>query len=119
MLIRVRNLIEERVKQETAKIRLIIENETNKLVHELRWEIKKDHPPSLLKSKLKYPFKPIKLSYSEFVEATLVSSAKGRLSTRESSESPRSGRYIFSEEKTYFIDKDGYLLDEDSYYLVD
>lgn len=72
-----------------------------------------------MKSKLKYPFKAIKLTYNEFMDVALVNNTKGRMSTRESSESPRSGRYIFSEEKTYFIDKDGYLLDEDSYYLLD
>lgn len=36
-IIKVRNLIEDRVKQETAKVRLIIENQTSKLAHELRW----------------------------------------------------------------------------------
>lgn len=115
LLIKVRNLMEERVKQETAKVRLIIENETNKLVHELRWELKRESSP--LKSALKYPFAPLKLTCSEFIEAT--QQGKTRLSTRESSESPRSGRYVLSEERTYFVDKDGYLLDEDNYYLVD
>jgi hypothetical protein len=72
--------------------------------------MKKENSSIPIKSKLKYPFKPIKLSYSEFMDVALKNS-KGRMSTRESSESPRSGRYIFSEEKTYLIDKDGYLLD--------
>jgi hypothetical protein len=95
----------------------------NKLVHELRWELKKDSPSIPIKSKLKYPFKPIRLNYNEFMEVALTPTptphAKSRMSTRESSESPRSGRYILSDEKVYFIDKDGYLLDEDSYYLLD
>lgn len=44
---------------------------------------------------------------------------KGRLSTRGSSESPRSPRVILSQERIYYIDKDGFLLDEQSYYLTD
>jgi len=53
------------------------------------------------------------------MEVSLANNSKSRLSTRGSSESPRSERFIISEEKIYFIDKDGYLLDEDSYYLLD
>ena len=65
-------------------------------MHDLRWEIKKEKATTQIKSKLKYPFKPVKLSYNEFMEVSLANNTKGRLSTRGSSESPRSGRYIIS-----------------------
>ena len=32
-------MVEERVKQETSKIKKIIENEISKLNHELKWEM--------------------------------------------------------------------------------
>lgn len=115
-----KTLTEERVKQETAKIKLIIENQISKISHELKWELEKDKSDiSPVKSRTKYPFKSTKIVHSEFVEAPSKKNSSSRLSTRGSSESPRSGKMLMSKETIYYVDQEGFLLDENNYYLLD
>lgn len=58
-------MLEDRVKQETNKIKLIIDNEISKINHELKWAVDKQRSEgSPFRSKLKYNFKSIKLVHS-------------------------------------------------------
>ena len=88
--------------------------------HELKWEVERTKSEaSPFRSKLKYPFKSIKLVYSEFLQTSSKSKGSSRQSTRESLESPRSGRVLMKSEQVYYVDCEGFLLDENSYYILD
>lgn len=69
---------------------------------------------------MKYPFSSTKIVHTEALEAPYKKTSNGsRMSTRESSDSPRSTKVLMSSETTYFIDREGFLLDEQNYYLLD
>jgi hypothetical protein len=51
------------------------------MAHDLKWELKRDQIAiNPIKSKLKYPFKSLKLTYKEYLD--VGKKDKGRLSTR-------------------------------------